>query len=68
MPWVPFLLEGVGGEPDLNLPDGIHPNVDGHRRVAENVLPVLRRRLEEELGDRLGKGRGAGLSPRPPAP
>jgi len=41
-PLVPFLLEGVGGEPDLNLADGIHPNAAGHRRVAENVLPHLR--------------------------
>jgi acyl-CoA thioesterase-1 len=42
VPLVPFLLEGVGGEPDLNLPDGIHPNAVGHRVVAENVLPHLR--------------------------
>lgn len=41
VPLVPFLLEGVGGEPDLNLPDGIHPNAAGHRIVAENVLPHL---------------------------
>jgi acyl-CoA thioesterase-1 len=39
---IPFLLEGVGGEQDLNLPDGIHPNPEGHRLVAENVWIVLR--------------------------
>lgn len=39
---VPFLLEGVGGDPTLNLPDGIHPNRIGHERVAGNVFPVLR--------------------------
>ena len=38
---IPFLLEGVGGVAELNLPDGIHPNVAGHRRVADNVWPVL---------------------------
>jgi len=38
---IPFLLEGVGGEPDLNLPDGIHPNEAGHRIVAETVWQVL---------------------------
>ncbi len=38
---IPFLLEGVGGEPDLNLPDGIHPNVEGHRIVSENVWKAL---------------------------
>jgi acyl-CoA thioesterase-1 len=38
---IPFLLEGVGGEKLLNLPDGIHPNPEGHRLVAENVWVVL---------------------------
>jgi len=42
VPLVPFLLEGVGGEPSLNLGDGIHPNVEGQRRVAEVVAPHLR--------------------------
>jgi acyl-CoA thioesterase-1 len=52
VPLVPFLLEGVGGEPDLNLPDGIHPNPAGHRRLAENVLPHLRALLAEQSGGR----------------
>ena len=43
---IPFLLEGVGGEEDLNLPDGIHPNPEGHRLVAENVWAVLKTVLE----------------------
>lgn len=34
---IPFLLENVGGEPDLNLADGIHPNIEGHQIVAETV-------------------------------
>lgn len=38
---VPYLLEGVGGNPELNLPDLIHPNVDGHKILAENVWRVL---------------------------
>jgi acyl-CoA thioesterase-1 len=38
---VPFLLEGVGGDPDLNLPDGIHPTAEGHRIVAANVWAIL---------------------------
>jgi acyl-CoA thioesterase-1 len=38
---IPFLLEGVGGNPKLNLPDGIHPSVEGHKIVAENVWKVL---------------------------
>lgn len=39
---VPFLLERVGGERHLNLPDGIHPTAEGHRIVADNVWLVLR--------------------------
>jgi acyl-CoA thioesterase-1 len=39
---VPFLLAGVGGDPSLNQPDGIHPTAEGHRRVAENVWKALR--------------------------
>lgn len=41
LPFIPFLLEGVGGDPDLNLPDGIHPNPQGHRIVAETVWRTL---------------------------
>ena len=44
--FVPFLLAGVGGDPELNLPDGIHPNARGHERVADNVAPALRGVLE----------------------
>ena len=38
---IPFLLEGVGGKPELNFPDGIHPTAEGHRIVAANVWKVL---------------------------
>ena len=38
---VPFLLQGVEGDPTLNLPDAIHPNADGQRVLAENVWRVL---------------------------
>lgn len=50
VPLVPFLLEGVGGDPDLNLPDGIHPNPEGHDRVAGNVVPYLSEVLGEDVG------------------
>jgi acyl-CoA thioesterase-1 len=39
---IPFLLHGVAGNPDLNLPDGIHPNVEGQQIVADNVWKVLK--------------------------
>ncbi len=38
---IPFLLEGVGGRPEFNLPDGIHPNPRGHEVMARTVLKVL---------------------------
>jgi len=41
VPLVPFLLEGVAGVAELNLEDGIHPNAEGHRRVAETVATHL---------------------------
>ena len=43
---VPFLLEGVGGRPALNLPDGIHPTAEGQKILAENVWRVLKPVLE----------------------
>lgn len=38
---IPFLLDGVAGQAHLNLPDGIHPNVEGHRIVARTVVKYL---------------------------
>ena len=39
---IPFLLEGVGGRPELNQSDGIHPTAEGHAAVAETVWAVLK--------------------------
>jgi acyl-CoA thioesterase-1 len=39
---IPFLLEGVAGNPELNQQDGIHPTAEGQEVVAENVWEVLR--------------------------
>lgn len=38
---IPFLLEGVAGNPELNLPDGIHPTEEGHRLVFETIWPFI---------------------------
>lgn len=43
---VPFLLEGVAGKPELNLPDGIHPTAAGQQIVAATVAPYVRAALE----------------------
>ena len=44
---VPRFLEGVGGEVELNLPDGIHPNARGHELLAQKLVGPL----ETMLGD-----------------
>ena len=38
---VPYLLDGVAGDPLLNLPDHIHPNAAGQKILAENLWRVL---------------------------
>lgn len=42
---IPFLLKDVAGEENLNLPDGIHPNVEGQKIVAANVWETLKELL-----------------------
>jgi acyl-CoA thioesterase-1 len=42
---IPFLLENVGGIPELNLPDGIHPTEEGHKIVLETIWPYIQREL-----------------------
>ena len=48
LPLVPFLLDSVGGNPELNLEDGVHPNARGQEIVARTVWrtlePILRQR------------------------
>jgi len=44
---VPFLLEGVVGNPQLNLSDLIHPNANGQKILAANVWPALETALKK---------------------
>ncbi|MEO9476282.1 MAG: arylesterase [Cyclobacteriaceae bacterium] len=39
---IPFILEGVGGIPELNMADGIHPTAKGHLVIAETVWTCLK--------------------------
>lgn len=52
---IPFLLEGVGGVPELNLPDGVHPTAEGHTIMAETVWetlePILKGKITEERAE-----------------
>lgn len=44
--FLPFILEGVAGDPELNQRDGIHPTSEGHQILAENVWEVMEPLLE----------------------
>ena len=37
----PFFLDGVAAEPDLNQPDGIHPNAAGFARIVDRITPYV---------------------------
>ncbi len=41
IPLLPFLLEGVAARPELNFPDGLHPNPDGYAVVADRMAAFL---------------------------
>ena len=45
--FVPFLLEGVAGNADLNQADGIHPTAEGARTIAAHMWPVLQSILDK---------------------
>ncbi|MDQ2659325.1 MAG: arylesterase [Verrucomicrobiota bacterium] len=57
---LPYLLEGVGGDPSLNIADRIHPNAAGQRILAENVWRVLKRVLHS--GDSEPSNAGGALN------
>jgi len=50
---IPFLLKDVGGIPELNQADGIHPTVEGQKILAENVwnvlAPIMDKKVENSL-------------------
>ena len=48
--FVPFLLNEVAGKPELNQADGIHPNQQGTRIVAETIWSVLQPLLDQMSG------------------
>ncbi len=45
---IPFLLEGVAGDPALMQSDGVHPRAEGQRRILDNVWTVLEPLLKRE--------------------
>lgn len=58
--FLPFLLEGVAMVPERNLPDGIHPNAEGHRHMAFRVAAALEPLLSDSNFGAGGPGRSSG--------
>jgi len=48
--FIPFLLNNVAGKPELNQADGIHPNQEGTRIVADTMWSVLQPLLDQMSG------------------
>jgi len=48
--YVPFYLEGVAGDPSLNISDGIHPNPQGARIIERNIWHALEPLLQKDRG------------------
>jgi acyl-CoA thioesterase-1 len=48
VPLVPFLLDGVAGQPSLNQSDGMHPNRVGAARVADHLWPAVEQMVQAE--------------------
>ncbi|MDN5565289.1 MAG: arylesterase [Psychrobacter sp.] len=50
VPLIPFFLQGVGGDANLNQADAIHPTREGYTIIVnDNILPVLKPELEQML-------------------
>lgn len=47
VPLIPFALDGVAGEDEMNIADGIHPNAKGHERIADHLWRHLEPRLRD---------------------
>ncbi len=45
--YLPFLLEGIALQRELNQADGIHPNAEGTRLMTENIYKELKPLLAE---------------------
>ncbi len=50
LPFLPFLLEGVAADPQLNQEDGIHPTAEGQRRISLLVAELLQPLVESPSG------------------
>src|SRR5690606_33780463 len=45
---IPFFLDGVGGDAELNQADAIHPTKKGYTIIVnDNILPILQPEIEK---------------------
>ena len=44
---IPFLLDGVAGNPALIQDDGLHPRAEAQARILDNVWPTLEPLLQK---------------------
>ncbi|RWO30845.1 MULTISPECIES: arylesterase [unclassified Mesorhizobium] len=51
VPLYPFFLDGVAGEPAMQLEDGLHPNAKGIDRMVERVLPDVEKAIAVVKGN-----------------
>jgi acyl-CoA thioesterase I len=54
LPYMPFFLEGVGGQVTLNQADGIHPTEEGYRLIVDKLLPLLKPMLNKPQASERG--------------
>ncbi len=45
----PFFLEGVALDPNLNLPDGLHPNGEGIAIMVDGLMPFVQALIERKM-------------------
>lgn len=47
----PFFLDGVAGQPGMQLEDGLHPSVEGVDQMVERILPTVEKAIAAVSGD-----------------
>ena len=50
-PLYPFFLAGVALKPELNLPDGLHPNAKGVEVIAKKIAPLVAKTVKQWRGE-----------------
>jgi len=68
VPLIPFFLEGVGGDPELNQADAIHPTKEGYQIIVkDNILPILKPEIEKLTASNSTNTTASNNTPNEPA-